>query len=59
MISSNENLKQADYDKFMNPCPCRCAQCRTGHVPDFRIVPDSVAGSVFAGILLGEYPEKA
>ena len=57
VISSSQAPSQADYKSFMDACPCHSPACKTGIVSDFRIVTDKLAEGIFAGTMLGQYPE--
>lgn len=57
-VSKASAATQGDYEKFMGKCQCRSDKCKKGFVPDFRDVTDQIAGAIFSGTLLGEFPEN-
>jgi hypothetical protein len=53
-----KNVRQADFDIFMNPCPCKREDCQRVDLGDLGVISREVTCEVLHGTFVGDYPDE-
>jgi len=57
-VKEGSGFSQKDLDEFMEPCPCKSADCKRGTRGELRSVSGAFLKKMLNRMMFGEYPEK-